>query len=141
MRIPSSTTAASPARAGSRKRLWADVWCTLGLIFVCLAIAVLIPSNGYLGAAWTDYVIQQAIGGRGFRLAAWETQAIAEKTRDLATRPGAVILRRTNSTNPWPSPISMRSVGSTNWQATSSTSTPTPKPPIRSRWRPLSRPS
>ena len=82
-------TAASPARAGSRKRLWADAWRTLGLIFVCLAIAVLIPSNGYLGAARTDYVIQQAIGGRGFRLAAWETQAIAQKMRDLVTRPGA----------------------------------------------------
>ena len=82
-------SAAAPARAGSRKRLWAVVWRTIGLIFVCLAIAVLIPSNGYLGAAWTDYVIQQAIGGRGFRLAAWETQAIAQKVRDLVTRPGA----------------------------------------------------
>ena len=82
-------SAAAPARAGSRKRLWAVVWRTIGLIFVCLAIAVLIPSNGYLGAARTDYVIQQAIGGRGFRLAAWETQAIAQKAGDLVTRPGA----------------------------------------------------
>ena len=82
-------SAAAPARAGSRKRLWAVVWRTIGLIFVCLAIAVLIPSNGYLGAARTDYVIQQAVGGRGFRLAAWETQAIAQKVRDLVTRPGA----------------------------------------------------
>ena len=89
MRIPSSMSAAAPARAGSRKRLRAVVWRTLGLIFVCLAIAVLIPSNGYLGAARTDYVIQQAIDGRGFRLAAWETQAIAQKVRDLVTRPGA----------------------------------------------------
>ena len=82
-------SAAAPARACSRKRLRTVVWRTIGLIFVCLAIAVLIPSNGYLGAARTDYVIQQAIDGRGFRLAAWETQAIAQKVRDLVTRPGA----------------------------------------------------
>ncbi len=42
-----------------------------------------------MGAARTDFVIQQAIGGRGFRLAAWETGAIAQKARDLATRPAA----------------------------------------------------
>jgi hypothetical protein len=82
-------SAAAPARAGSRKRLWAIVWRTLGLIIVCLSIAVLIPSNGYLGAARTEYAIQQAIGGRGFRLAAWETEAITQKVRDLVTRPGA----------------------------------------------------
>ena len=82
-------SAAAPARAGSRKRLWSVARRTLGLIFVCLAIAVLIPSNGHLGAARTDYAILQAIGGRGFRLAAWETQAIAQKVRDLVTRPGA----------------------------------------------------
>jgi hypothetical protein len=82
-------SAATPARAGSRKRMQAIVWRTIGLIFLCLSIAVLIPSNGYLGVARTDYVIQQAIGGRGFRLAAWETQAIAQKARDLVTRPGA----------------------------------------------------
>jgi hypothetical protein len=84
-------SAAAPARAGSRKRLWAVVRRTLGLIFVGLAIAVLIPSNGYLGASQTDYVIQQAIGGRGFRLAAWESQAIGQKARDLVTRPGATL--------------------------------------------------
>ena len=89
MRITSSLSAAAPAQAGSRKRLWAVVWRTIGLILVCLSIAVLIPSNGHLGAARTAYAIQQAIGDRGFRLAAWETQAIAQKARDLVTRPGA----------------------------------------------------
>ena len=89
MRITSSLSAAAPAQAGSRKRLWAVVWRTIGLILVCLSIAVLIPSNGHLGAARTAYAIQQAIGDRGFRLAAWETRAIAQKARDLVTRPGA----------------------------------------------------
>ncbi len=46
-----ATSIAAPARARSSKRLWAIVWRTIGLIFVCLSIAVLIPSNGYLGAA------------------------------------------------------------------------------------------
>ena len=62
---------------------------SIGLTFVCLSIVVLIPSNGYMGAARADFMIQQAIGGRSFRLAAWEIQAIAQKARDLVVRPGA----------------------------------------------------
>jgi hypothetical protein len=58
-------------------------------MFVCLSIVALIPSNGDIGTARTGFVIQQAIGNRGFRLAAWETQAVAQKARDLVARPGA----------------------------------------------------
>jgi len=77
------------ARKDARKRTGTLLRRTAGLIFVCLLIVVLIPSNGELGAARTNFVIQQAIGNRGFRLAAWETQAIAQKARDLVARPGA----------------------------------------------------
>jgi hypothetical protein len=89
MKSLTATSIATQARASASKRTWRIVRRSLGLIFVCLLIVVLIPSNGELGAARTDFVIQQAIGGRGFRLAAWETQAIAQKARDLVSRPGA----------------------------------------------------
>lgn len=89
MKTLTATTVAVPARAGSRKRVWSLVRRSVVLLFVCLSIAALIPSNGPVGAAQTDFVIQQAIGNRGFRLAAWETQAIAQKAHDLLTRPGA----------------------------------------------------
>jgi hypothetical protein len=89
MKTLTATGVAAPARAHPRKHIWAIVRRSAGLILLCLFIAVLIPSNGHIGAARTDFVIQQAIGGRGFRLAAWETQAIAQKARDLVIRPGA----------------------------------------------------
>ncbi len=89
MKTLTAASVAAPARAGPRKRVRARVRRGIVLVFVCLAIAVLIPSNGQLGAARSAFVIQQAIGGRGFRLAAWETQAVAQKARDLLTHPGA----------------------------------------------------
>ncbi len=61
----------------------------LPLIAVTLWIALAIPSDGYLGRARVDLVLRQAIGGHGFRLVAWEGQALAEKARDLVARPGA----------------------------------------------------
>ena len=89
MKTHTATSTAASAQADSRKHVWAIVWRSIGLSFICLAIAALIPSNGDIGAARTGFVIQQAIGNRGFRLAAWETQAVAQKARDLVTRPGA----------------------------------------------------
>ena len=77
------------ARISTRKRTWSIVRRSAGLVFVCLLIVALIPSNGELGAARANFVIQQAIGDRGFRLAAWEAQAIAQKAGDLVSRPGA----------------------------------------------------
>ena len=89
MKTQTATSNVAPARAGSRKRVWAMVWRSIGLMFICLSIVALIPSNGDIGTARTGFVIQQAIGNRGFRLAAWETQAVGQKARDLVTRPGA----------------------------------------------------
>ena len=88
MKTLTATSVFTQATPRTRKHTWIIVRRSLGLIFICLAIAVLIPSNGELGAARTNFAIQQAIGGRGFRLAAWETQALAQKARDLVTRPG-----------------------------------------------------
>ncbi|MGC8780519.1 MAG: hypothetical protein ACP5UQ_06605 [Anaerolineae bacterium] len=56
---------------------------------IILWIALAIPSDGYLGRARTDLVLRQAIGPHGFRLAAWEGQALAAKARDLIVRPAA----------------------------------------------------
>jgi hypothetical protein len=89
MRALTSMNVTAPGRAGSRKRQWTVVRRSIVLSIVCLCFITLIPSNGYLGAARTGYVIEQAIGGRGFRLAAWETQAIGQKARDVVAQPGA----------------------------------------------------
>jgi hypothetical protein len=94
MKTQTATSIVAPARAGSRKHVWAIIGRSIGLMFVCLSIVALIPSNGDIGTARTGFVIQQAIGNRGFRLAAWETQAVAQKVRDLVARPGADLTSR-----------------------------------------------
>ena len=58
-------------------------------IALLLWLALVIPSDGYGGRARVDLTLRQAIGGHGFRLVAWEGQALAEKARDLVARPGA----------------------------------------------------
>lgn len=65
-------------------RVRRHAWLAVLLVLVVL----LVPSDGYLGAARQDLVINQAVGGRQFNLAAWELQAVAQKMRDVATRPG-----------------------------------------------------
>ncbi len=52
-------------------------------------MAALIPSEGYLGAAYSELVINRAIGSRGFRMAAWEVSAWQEKIAAAANRPEA----------------------------------------------------
>lgn len=59
------------------------------LLFVCLLIVLLVPSDGYLGEASRDLTINQAIAGTGFRLAAWEVQALSQKAADQITQPGS----------------------------------------------------
>jgi hypothetical protein len=60
-----------------------------GLVIVCLFILFAVPSEGYLGPARITLAVKQAIGGHGFRLASWETQALTQKMRDLIQRPGS----------------------------------------------------
>ncbi|MGE5603633.1 MAG: hypothetical protein ACM30E_11315 [Nitrososphaerales archaeon] len=66
---------------GIRRRGW--------LALVLVLFLLLIPSDGYLGAARQDLVINRAVGGRQFNLPAWEVQAIEQKLRDAVTRPDA----------------------------------------------------
>jgi hypothetical protein len=81
--------ATARTRPGSRRRLLslASVWAAL--VTTCLFILLAIPSDGYLGSARIAFAVKKAIGAHGFRLAAWETQALAQKARDLLTKPGA----------------------------------------------------
>ncbi|MGQ9489590.1 MAG: hypothetical protein ACUVR4_03275 [Anaerolineae bacterium] len=80
-----------PARSRSRDglRTTAAFWGRVRLATLCLLLALVLPADGYLGPARTDLVIRQAIRGQGFQLAAWEVQAIGQKLRDAAARPGA----------------------------------------------------
>jgi hypothetical protein len=80
---------ATRSRSAARRRTRVVVGRAIAIFLVCVLFILLIPSEGELGAARTDFVIQQAIGNRGFWLAAWEVQAIAQKASDQVTRPGA----------------------------------------------------
>lgn len=63
-----------------RRRAW--------LAFFLLVTVLLVPSEGYLGEARQELVINRAAGGRQFNLVAWEVQAIEQKARDAFSRPG-----------------------------------------------------
>ena len=58
-------------------------------VLTCIVLILLIPSDGYLGAARADYFVSRAIGSQTFRFAAWEAQALTQKFRDQITRPTA----------------------------------------------------
>jgi hypothetical protein len=72
---------ARPALRALRKILW--------IALICWLIATMVPSEGYLGGAYTEFAINRAIAGRGFRLGAWEVQAWTQKIQDAVHRPGA----------------------------------------------------
>jgi hypothetical protein len=61
------------------------------LIVTCWFILAAIPSDGYLGSARVALAVRQATGTHAFRLAAWETQALAQKARDLMLKPGTAL--------------------------------------------------
>jgi hypothetical protein len=86
-----ASLSAARARPASRGRLWAFARRQVGLAAICLFFVVAVPSDGYLGPARIALAVKQAIGAQSFRLAAWESQALAQKARDLVTRPGAAL--------------------------------------------------
>ncbi len=88
MRTRTLSTGNSQARPATRwpGRLRARIYGQA--LLVCFLCAWLIPADSYTGPARVDWVVQQAVGGEGFRLAAWEVQAIGQKLGDLVTRPG-----------------------------------------------------
>jgi len=65
----------------------------LFLAAVCLATIFVLPSEGYLGRARSAFLINSAVGNRGFQLGAWEAQALGQKAQDLVTRPGSELSR------------------------------------------------
>ena len=60
----------------------------LRLLVVVAVVALLIPSDGHLGASRTDFAIDRTVSGKEFDLAAWEAQALAQKARDVIAKPG-----------------------------------------------------
>jgi hypothetical protein len=89
--IVTTTRRAVVIRLAGWRQAAADAMRFFPLAAIILWIALTIPSDGYLGRARVDLILRQAIGSHGFRLAAWEGQALAEKARDLVARPGAAL--------------------------------------------------
>jgi hypothetical protein len=58
------------------------------LVLVLTLFGFGIPSEGYLGADRTALVANLAVGDQGFRLGAWEVQAIEQKVHDFFAHPG-----------------------------------------------------
>lgn len=84
--LPAVNSQARPATRWSG-RLRARIYGRA--LLVCFLCTWLIPADSYTGTARVDFLVQQAVGGKGFRLAAWEVQAIGQKLGDLVTRPGS----------------------------------------------------
>jgi hypothetical protein len=85
------TTVSSRPRPAARRRARALIvvgWRLL-LPVLCLLTVLLVPSDGYLGPARATLVLNEATGNLGFRLGAWEVQALRQKAQDLLVRPGA----------------------------------------------------
>jgi hypothetical protein len=85
---PSVTNKVGRRAASERRRPWALAWRRGWLVLILVLFATLIPSDGYLGAARIDLVASEAIGPDGFRLGAWEVQALGQKLHDAFTHPG-----------------------------------------------------
>ncbi len=88
-----STTTATLQTIQTRLGGWRNALARAGRTVRCCAVLallmLLLPSDGYLGNARSDLLLSQAVGTHGFRLAAWEREALSEKARDLVTRPGS----------------------------------------------------
>lgn len=78
----------APRARTAGRRAWVNIRRRASLALVCFLLIVLLPSEGYLGPARSNLVIGRTIGPHGFRLAAWEVQALGGKIGDLLTRPG-----------------------------------------------------
>ena len=83
----SATTART--KSVSLRRLLSLASARAALVITCLFVLLAVPSEGYLGEARFALAVRQAIGAHGFRLAAWESQALAQTARNLVLQPGA----------------------------------------------------
>ncbi|MCX6033118.1 MAG: hypothetical protein NT169_28015 [Chloroflexi bacterium] len=84
-----STTAIPPTAPKARRRIWTTIRRRVVLLLLCLLLTLLVPSDGYLGSARADLILNSSIAGHGFQLAAWEVAALSQKAADLVARPGA----------------------------------------------------
>ena len=85
-----SSTAIAASVVQPRPRSIVGTICRRVLLaLVCLLLATLVASEGYLGEGRKTLVINQAIGPRGFAFGAWEVQALGQKARDLIAQPSA----------------------------------------------------
>ncbi len=71
------------------KRGWVLAYHRFPVLLICLLLAVLVPSESYQGSSRTDLVVGEVVGSQGFRLAAWEIQALSQKASDWIQQPGA----------------------------------------------------
>ncbi len=85
METSARTRERTRARRLSLAGWWRRAWLALLLVLIVLAV----PSEGYLGAARTNFVISRAVGGEYFDLPGWEVQAVGQKLRDVFTQPGS----------------------------------------------------
>jgi len=85
----SLATNAAQAKIAAQRRIGTVARQRVALVVICLLLILLVPSDGYLGPARIDFVIDQAIGATSFQFAAWEVQAIGQKLHDQITQPGA----------------------------------------------------
>lgn len=91
------TTAKTPMAETRRIALTARARRRARLAVVLALIVLLVPSEGYLGAARLSLVIRRAASGRQFDLVSWEVQALQQKVRDVITQPGAGLTPRQES--------------------------------------------
>lgn len=89
MSTSAATTEGTRLRRKARKRTHSRARSRFWLVVLCAVILFLVQTDGYLGTARADFLVNRAVSGEQFRLAAWEVQAIGQKAGDLFARPGA----------------------------------------------------
>jgi hypothetical protein len=79
-----------PVAASRRSRpgIWAKIGRRAFLALLLVLLGCAIPSDGYFGADRTGLAANVAVGDQGFRLGAWEVQAIEQKVQDFFAHPG-----------------------------------------------------
>ena len=94
MSTSAATTEGTRLRRKARKRTHSRARSRFWLVVLCAVILFLVQTDGYLGTARADFLVNRAVSGEQFRLAAWEVQAIGQKAGDLFARPGADLPER-----------------------------------------------
>lgn len=87
--VTSVSAKVEPAATGrSRQGIGAKIRRRVFLVLLLALLGFAIPSDGYLGPDRTGLAANLAVGDQGFRLGAWEVQAIEQKMHDFFSHPG-----------------------------------------------------